>query len=361
MQTSEVWETSEVPESGFGGAEEPPLAGAARAAYNARVKALLSEARTRPPGPVALGTACCVFSAFGYAAANMCLRKLAALGADEMWTTAMKEVVTVSVVGPWLALQAARGRPVLPPARWAAVLVLAGLVTQLCGNVALQWSFGVVGLAIAVPACFALLLAGGALLGRMLLGEGVSAQSVGAIGVLVAAIALLSFGAVREGALIPGTAPPWKMALGVAAACGAGAAFAQLSLAIRTTASRGVPVPAVVLIVTGMGVVCLGPLSLARLGPATLLATTAEQLGYMLGAGAFNLLAFLAITKGLQLTTIVRANVLNAGQVALGAVAGVLVFGESWNPWVVCGVVLTIAGLMLVGQPQSEEQEVPGA
>jgi hypothetical protein len=48
---------------------------------------------------VVAGTAYCIVSALCYTAANICLRKLAALEADEMWVTCVKEVVTVSVIG----------------------------------------------------------------------------------------------------------------------------------------------------------------------------------------------------------------------------------------------------------------------
>ncbi len=149
------------------------------------------------------------------------------------------------------------------------------------------------------------------------------------------------------------------MALGVGAACLAGVLFAGQTVVIRTTASRAVPVCTIVLVITGMGVLSLGPLSLWRLGPDHLLGTPPGQLAMMLAAGTFNLLAFLAITKGLQYTTAVHANVLNAGQVAMGAVVGVALFGESWNAWVVAGVSLTIVGQFLVSQPPHDEQEVP--
>ena len=78
-----------------------------------------------------VGTACCVVSALCYTAANICLRKLAALGADEMWVTCIKEVVTVSVIGPWLLIQTLRRRPVLPPPRVVLALALTGLAVQL--------------------------------------------------------------------------------------------------------------------------------------------------------------------------------------------------------------------------------------
>jgi len=104
-----------------------------------------------------------------------------------------------------------------------------------------------------------------------------------------------------------------------------------------------------------MAVVSLGPLSVYRLGIAQLASTPTEQFGWMLAAGGFNLVAFLAISKGLQLTTVVHANVLNASQVAMAVVAGWIFFKESMNLWLILGVALTILGIILIDRPADEE------
>ena len=288
------------------------------------------------------------------------MRKLADLGADVMWAVCMKEVVTVAVVGPWLLVLALRRAGSCPSFRWVAVLVLVGLVTQLVGNLSFQWALGVVGLAVTVAAIFGTMLTGSAVMGRVFLGERVSRRSTAAIALLLAAVGLLSVGAAVAGKGIPGTPGPGKMALGVGAGCLAGATYALLTITIRTTASQRLPITTIVFIITGMGVLSLGSLSVWRLGTDQLLHTPPEQLAWMLAAGTFNLLAFLAITKGLQLTTVVHANVLNGSQIAMGAVAGILWFRETWNGWLLLGICLTIVGVTLIGQPQADEPEVPG-
>ncbi|MFH1920022.1 MAG: EamA family transporter, partial [Planctomycetota bacterium] len=139
-------------------------------------------------------------------------------------------------------------------------------------------------------------------------------------------------------------------------ACLGGLMFAMLSTVIRGAAGARVPVTTIVLIVTGMGVLSLGSLSVWRLGTESLLHTGPEKLAWMVAAGTFNLVAFLAITKGLQLTTVVHANVLNASQVAMGALAGTILFKESLNSWVVLAICLTIAGVLLIGRAPDEAQ-----
>ena len=317
-------------------------------------------ARHPSPGPLGLdpvvvGTAYCIVSAFCYTAANICLRKLAGLKADEMWVTCMKEVVTVGVIGPWLLVQAFRGRGFLPSARLLLLLVLTGLAVQLGGNLSVQWAFGVVGIAITVPAIFGVMLTAGAVFGLVFLGERVPGRSVAAIGLLIGSVVLLSLGAGAGHASSAG-----RVMLGVGAACLGGAMFAMLSTVIRSTATARVPVTSIVFVITGMGVLSMGGLSVWRLGTQQLLATPGEQLAWMLAAGTCNLVAFLAITKGLQLTTVVHANVLNASQVAMAAVAGVIIFRESLNPWLAVGICLTIAGIVLIRGSSNGEQEAGG-
>lgn len=313
--------------------------------------------------PAVLGTACCVASALCYTAANICLRKLAQLEVDETWVICIKEVVTVAVVGPWLLAQAARGRSVIPARRALVALVFVGLAVQVAGNLPVQWALGVLGIAVTVPVIFGVMLTASALLGLTLLREKVSLRSAVAIGLLVLAIVLLSAGATSSDPSTAGSedasgSGPLKVILAVAGACLGGAMFALLSTTIRFVATARVPVTSIVFVITGMGVLSMSTLSLWRLGPEQLLATTPEQLAWMIAAGTCNLIAFLAITKGLQLTTVVHANVLNATQVAMGALAGIMLFDESLSLWATLGICLMIVGIVFYGRPEADEPEM---
>ena len=301
--------------------------------------------------PVVAGTACCVFSAVGYTAANICMRRLTELQCDPMWAVCIKELVAVLVVGPWLLVRGLRGQKVLPPWRALALLMLVGLVIQLGGNLSFQWSLGVVGLAVAIPAIFGVMLTTSAAMGSIFLGERVSRRCAVAIGVLVASLMLLGLSAGAAGRSVSASSTPLVIGAAVAAACLAGALYALLTTTIRHTVTGATRTSAVVLIVTGMGVLSLGPLSIWRLGTQRLLDTSPEQIAWMLAAGAFNLVAFLAITKGLELTTVVHANLLNASQVAMAAIAGMMIFNETLNPWLMLGVGATIVGILLIDRP----------
>jgi len=329
------------------------------------------HAKTGPLGlsPAVAGTACCVVSALGYTGANICMRQLT-LSDDltgeldgsgglwwAIWCVCNKEVVTVAAVGPWLLYRALRRLPTFPSRRALITLVLVGLAVQLAANVGAQWAFGVVGLAVAVPAIIGVMLTAGGAMGLLFLGEPVSRRSVAAIGLLLGSLALLGLAARAAGKTVSAESGLPLITLGVAAACLAGAIYALLTTTIRRAATGKTPVSTIVFVTTLMGVLSLGPLSIYLLGIEKLLRTSPGQFAWMYAAGTLNLVAFLAITKGLQLTTVVHVNVLNASQVAMAAVAGTLIFAEPRTLWLLAGVGLTILGVVLIDRPDNADRD----
>lgn len=308
--------------------------------------------------PVVAGTACCIVSALGYTGSNVCMRQLAEK--DDlmwaMWAVCNKELVTVAVVGPWLVFRALRRRPIFPSRRVLMMLVAVGLAVQLGANLPVQWAFGKVGLAVTIPAIFGLMLIASAVLGLAFLGERVSRRSVGAIGLLLISLVLLGPAAEAAGKSMS-VSDPLVVALGIGAACLAGAIYALLTITIRHAASGSTPLSTIVFVTTLMGVISLGLLSIRLLGTDKLLGTEPEEFAWMYAAGTLNLIAFLAITKGLQLTTVVHANVLNASQVAMAALAGMAIFGEPPTPWLILGVGLTILGVIMIDRPNHRERD----
>ena len=133
---------------------------------------------------------------------------------------------------------------------------------------------------------------------------------------------------------------------GVAAACLCGVAYAVLNVILRYCITRGAPLPTTLFTVSVTGLVALGLISWLRIGHRGMLETRPHDLALMFGAGLCNTVAFIALTKSLQLTSVVYVNALNATQATLAAIAGVLIFGEALSPWLALGVGLTIVGLM---------------
>ena len=296
-----------------------------------------------------------------YTAANICLRQLAGWDVHPAWVIAVKELVTVGVVGPFLLWLSVRGKLTFRDPKVLAVLVVTGIGVQLAGNMSVQWAFGTVGLTVSTPTAMGVMLVASGVMGVVWLGERVTRQSVLAIVLLIVAISMLAVGTGigrQSGAIAVENLPPFGIALlGVGAAALGGTMFASLAAAIRYAGSRNTPVSVIVFVVTGMGVIACGLLSLNRIGVEGMVSTPMDRLAWMLASGIFNLLGFLLITKGLQLTTLVHANVLNASQVALAAVAGILLFHEPNNAWLVVGIVLTVVGIFYIGRDKADEEE----
>ncbi|MFW5693294.1 MAG: EamA family transporter [Thermoguttaceae bacterium] len=297
--------------------------------------------------PAVAGTVCCIVSALGYTGANICLRQLAGDEVGRVMTICVKELVAVGVVGPWLLWRWAAGDRFLPSAATLALLMAVGLAVQWVGNLGQQYAFGVIGLAVAVPVVYCVMLTTAALLGRFLLGERIVSRTILALVVLLGSIVLLAVGATQPGVPVSGV-PWWRAAAAVGLAGAAGLTYATLTVTVRATVSRGVSQMVVVFTTTGVGALSLGLLSLRADGLAAWQALSGEHLAWMLAAGVLNLIAFAAITKGLHLTTAVHVNLLNASQVAMAAVAGIVVFREQVTAWLVVGVALTVVGMVLI-------------
>ena len=307
--------------------------------------------------PTAVGALYCVVSVLGYSMANACMRQLSELRCVSSWAICNKELITVVVAGPWLLWQTWRRKGSFPTGRPLAILVAVGLATELIGNIGVQWGYEVVGLSVMVPAYTGFILVATTVLGGILLGERVSVRNLAAVGLLILAVGLLGLGSAQVAStpVAKPAASPWVIAAAIAAAGAAGIVFSLLGIAIRHCVIGTTSYSAVMVIITGMGVLTLGPLSLVNAGAATLMATPWQQYALMFAAGVCNLIAFLALVRGLHLTTVLHVNMINVGQVAIAAVAGVLFFSEPCNRWLVLGVVLMIVGIFAFGSPVDQE------
>jgi len=336
--------------------------------------------------PAAAGALYCLVAVLGYGAANALMRYLK--DCPTTWVICNKESITVLVVGPWLAWQVWRRKIDFPKGRPLAILVAAGLSTELIGNIGMQWGLRTVGLAVMVPADTTFVLVATAVLGAVLLGERVSARNAAVIGLLIVAVALLGYGTAqaaaerqeqhraeqaqrgsgdaplqsdncRSGAaLVPAytSLSPAMVAAAIGVACACGTVFTLLSIALRYCVSASTSLSAACVIITFTGVATLGPISYYTAGPKLLTSMSVNQYALTYAAGVCNLVAFLALVRSLQLTTVMHANMIsNAGQVSLAAIAGVLMFNEPCNRWLVLGVALMIAGIFAFGSPVNEE------
>jgi drug/metabolite transporter, DME family len=261
----------------------------------------------------------------------------------------MKAVPTATLIAPWLVVSLRRGEGFPPLLIWL-MIAAASLVGQLGGNISFQFALGQIGLALTVPLSLGGMIVGATILSRLFLHERLNLAAALAVGVLLLAIAVLSLGAdaAREKLLLQATADPWQLALGVVTATMSGVAYSILNVVIRYSVQRGATLPATLLTVSVMGLISLSLLAWQRIGVAGMLQTSPRDLAMMMLAGVCNAVAFVALTRCLQLTSVIYANLLNAGQAALAALTGVIVFREPISAGLVGGVLLTVLGLSIL-------------
>ncbi len=319
-----------------------------------------SPRRSLGLSPGVFGIACCVVSAFAFTAANICMRFMSTR-CDQVWVLFMKELMTVVIVGPWLLAQSCRGRKVLPGARLLAVLAVTGLIVQWGGSLPNIWALSVVGLSITVPVTLGANLTFSAVLGRLILREGISGTSAFAIALMFVSAVVLSLGAsevsesitVSTGTNVSGV----TIVLGVLAAALAGMLFACEAIVIRRLVTGSTSTGVVVFMITFMGALTFGPWSLYQNGLEMFWAISMRDHLIMIVTGVLNLIAFLAVVKGLELMTVAHANVLLASQVTMGVVAGMMLFDEPAGPWLIVGICLAIAGIIIIRPAHEEEIE----
>jgi drug/metabolite transporter, DME family len=309
-----------------------------------------------PNRPGLSGATYCIVSAIAYSISNIGLRRLSQLNCDPMWVVFNKELFTVIAIGLWLGWETCHGRKTLPGGRALLWLIVVGLLVELVGNLALQWAMGVVGLAVSIPASFGTSMTGGAILATAFLGERVSLRSMAAMAALWIALGFLGLAAEGADTNHPGSSSAAVLLLGVGAACLAGVIFSILGVMTCHFVRQDVSPMIIVFWITLMAVVTMGPLSIARLGTRCVFDTSWDAYAWMAATGLFNLIGFIALGKGYARTTLVHANVLNAGQVAMAAVAGIFLFRESPNAWLILGVCLTIVGILGAGNAPRNKQ-----
>ncbi len=321
----------------------------------------LSATDAHPAGrrildPVVFGTLCGLASSILYTVANGFLRALT--DCDPVWVSTVKTLPTALLMAPWMLHMHLRGHRAIPPFTVLAVIAVGGFVGQVCGNIPFQWALGIIGVALTVPLNLGGMIVFGTILGRVFLHEPVTLRTVAAMVVLLGAVFVLFLGAENAHDAVRGTAeaveaassPPHflELALGVAAACLCGLAYAVLNTINRYYVTRGHSLPAALFTVSIVGMLSLGSISLWRIGLEGMLATTPHNLWLMLLAGVCNAAAFVTLTKSLQLTSLVFVNALNATQATMAALMGVFFFQEPPSPWLLTGVGLTIGGLLLM-------------
>ena len=247
-----------------------------------------------------------------------------------------------------------RHQPAFPPGHLLPMLIASALLMQVGGNLCFQIALGYIGLGITVPLVFSGILFVGALLGRMLLNDGLAPHIIASMLIMLVAICLLSAGTF-SGA---GTGPEmtaafridhWRVITGVAVALVSGCSYGATGVLIRRVVRGVLPVESTLIVFSSCGVLLLGLPAIYLAGWDTIQAGTMREWPFLLAAGSANALAFFSITHAFRFTNVNTLNVINASQNAMCAVGAVLIFGEHLGLLAVTGIALTGVGLVTAG------------
>lgn len=261
-----------------------------------------------------------------------------------MWVAGTKAFPTFAIAVTLLVIRLTKRQTLFGAWEYVWPIAAAAVVNQLGGNFAFQVSLKAIGLAISVPICFASIICSGAIVGRVVLNDQVTARTAISMALMVASIIFLSTAAKSRGSVDAG--------LGVAAGVGlsvlSGLCYGITGVFIRKAVRSQMPVAATLFLFSAAGFLILCPLSLCLLPTADIAGISLGEWGTIAIAGTFNAIGFFAITHAMRFLTISRANVINASQNALCAVGAVICFQESLTLTGILGIALTISGLLVL-------------
>ena len=289
------------------------------------------------------------FSAFCYSLTNGCLRHVAVRFDIDwaLWVASWKTMPTAVVGWFLMAGLARRGHSVIPPRDILLSLIANGLLMQFCGNVLFQFGLSRAGLALSVPLCFASLIAMSAILGRIILHDPIRPRTIVAMGLLMLSVIILSQG--TRAASVASQLSWQDAALGAAAALGSGIGFSISGVIVRHCIRRGVPI-CVALGYSSTVAMCPIVIALANEGWGSLWGVLDRGgLVALLSGGILNAVGFFSISEALRYLPVVRVNLINASQAAMGGLMGVMLFHEVPTWWLALGTLTTISSLVVLG------------
>ena len=133
-----------------------------------------------------------------------------------------------------------------------------------------------------------------------------------------------------------------------------GFAYSLFGVVVRQALTTGLSAPATMFVSGLVGTVSLWTFCFVRMGAEQISATPTEFWDDMIWAGILNFVAFVALSTSLKALPVVAVNLINASQVAMAAIAGVILFSEPITSPLVTGILLTLAGLAILAKYRSK-------
>lgn len=297
----------------------------------------------RPPVGLVAGAAFGLIAAAFYTASNIALRQ--SVGLDPFLVTAIKAYPMVMMLAPYVLWMWVSRQTIAVSGKMLPRFIAASFLAHFVGNACFQFALTAIGLAASVPITLGVIIVGGAIFARIILSEPVRPRTMVSMVVIILAVAVLSMPGASQSPVAPVSSLAW---VGAFWAIAAGLCYSLFGVITRQTLNGGLSAPLTMLISGSVGVTTLTPFVLIRLGASEISEVSVEQWWVMFAAGFFNFAAFVALTISLKALPVVAVNLLNASQVAMAAIAAVVVFSEAITPSLVAGIVLTFIGLLVL-------------
>ena len=298
--------------------------------------------------PMVTGTLFGMVGAVCYSITNIILRSFSIPGdlAWSAWLTALKASVPALLAAIVLLHGISRGKAMFPTPRMITRILMTSLVMQFGGNLMFQYSLGLGGLVLTVPITFACIILTGAILGRLILAEGITVRSACAMGLLISAITCLSIaGEIPKDLQQLSTSALWGTVL---SSCVAGVSYGLCGVVIRQSVSGSSSLSGTLVLFSSAGVIIFGSISLYHFGWQLLWEKTSPIFPTMVLGSISNAIAFFCVAAAFKRISVVRTNLLNSSQIAMCSLGGIFLFDEPLTLGVFIGITLTITGLLLM-------------
>ena len=298
---------------------------------------------------VGIGEGLALLSVVGYTTVNALVRSVA-LSVDPFSASLIRQLpllvittIAVLVLRP-KALMGGRGTAISRGDQW--MLMIAGIISFLLGNVLLLIGFAQAGLSSAVVATQGGMVLGGIALSAWFLHEPPTRGQLIGAGIVLGGLVL---------AVVPtlsGDSSAWNLTVGFLAALGAGLCFTVSSAASRQVQrDRSDAFVTTLFLTNAAGTVALGLFCAIRGaadGSGMLAGMGTPEALILLAVGLVNAVAIGAITLAARYTTVTTISTLSALIIVTSMVVGATVFQEAIHPLLMVGAVLIVAGVLVV-------------
>ena len=287
-------------------------------------------------------------AAIFYTVSALCVRQLVAMDSPYALPLFVRESVAALVALPIVIVGLIRHT--IPTNQWRFWGLLFGVscLMQVLGNITYIWLFDMAGIAIALSCVWTGGLFSAQTFDLVCLKERFNVRTFIGLSIVLAAVCCIGIGLGQSANTLTSLSKYGAGAIALIILGGllVGIMNSSTMASVRVAHKNNVPFWVPILLVPGSGTIVLGILSWMEHGSGILTALTYQQFGVAFLAGVANLIAFAALVKGLGTTSLAYMNLLNASQVALGALAGIFWFMEPSNGYIIAGIILTIAAIL---------------